>query len=363
MFHLKVLQAEFGDCLLLEFGAPVKPAYVLIDGGPPGTYDGHLRAELLKLARRDLALVVLSHVDNDHIVGLLDMTSELKNQRANHQEETVTVRQLWHNSFATTIGHGNNTEARLRTMMKTAAATMVQSGVTVLGIGEGDMLRRDALLLGIPLNHDFQDGLICVDNTPSPVMIDNLTLQVVGPTQANLEELQSEWEAWLDKHEGAGSDPLLAANADRSVPNLSSIMLLAKADSKTVLLTGDGRSDHLLAGLKMAGLLAGDSTLKVDVLKLPHHGSDRNMTRKFFRTVVADTYVASANGKDGNPDLATLIWLVEAAKEQSRRPRIVVTNETPSTQKLLDEYPPAEYGYELQFLAKGDHCVTLELST
>jgi hypothetical protein len=41
--------------------------------------------------------------------------------------------------------------------------------------------------------------------------------------------------------------PFIAAMADRSIPNLSSIMILAEADEgKKILFTGDGRGDHLL---------------------------------------------------------------------------------------------------------------------
>ena len=43
-----------------------------------------------------------------------------------------------------------------------------------------------------------------------------------------------------------------------------------------MLLTGDARGDDVLAGLREAGLLR-RSPLHVDVLKLPHHGSDRNV--------------------------------------------------------------------------------------
>jgi hypothetical protein len=42
------------------------------------------------------------------------------------------------------------------------------------------------------------------------------------------------------------------------------------------------------------------------VLKLPHHGSVRNVTEEFLTTVTADHYVMSANGKYDNPDLDTL---------------------------------------------------------
>jgi beta-lactamase superfamily II metal-dependent hydrolase len=78
------------------------------------------------------------------------------------------------------------------------------------------------------------------------------------------------------------------------------------AAGQRMLLTGDGLADDILEGLKEAGLLKEGGTLHVNILKLPHHGSIRNVTEEFLRTVTADHYVISANGKYDNPDLDTL---------------------------------------------------------
>jgi hypothetical protein len=92
-----------------------------------------------------------------------------------------------------------------------------------------------------------------------------------------------------------------------------------------------------------------------------HHGSDRNVTRRFFRRVTADHYVCSADGLHGNPDLATLIWIVEGACEDGRPIEILLTNQTSSTEKLLEEYPPEKYGYRLTILDPDASALTLEL--
>jgi beta-lactamase superfamily II metal-dependent hydrolase len=46
-----------------------------------------------------LDLVVLSHIDNDHIIGLLDLLEEIKDQRDTAKKELVMISKLWHNSF------------------------------------------------------------------------------------------------------------------------------------------------------------------------------------------------------------------------------------------------------------------------
>jgi hypothetical protein len=109
---------------------------------------------------------------------------------------------------------------------------------------------------------------------------------------------------------------VLAAYADKSIPNLSSIVCLVEAtvgaDTKSILLTGDARGDRILAGLRKQGLLAEDPgpSCTSPVLKAPHHGSDRNLELGFFQTISADTYVFSGDGKHGNPERDTLDWLI-----------------------------------------------------
>ena len=50
----------------------------------------------------------------------------------------------------------------------------------------------------------------------------------------------------------------------------------------------------------------------MDILKVPHHGSDNNMETGFFEKVTADHYVFSGDGEHGNPERATLEMLLDA---------------------------------------------------
>ena len=357
MFKLHAIQAAYGDCLLLEYGT-VPRRFILIDGGPPDTFRLHLSPVLEEISRSGslLDLVILSHVDNDHITGLLDYFAEL---RATPDKFPVP-NGLWHNSFTAAIDPNGVIQPRLSSLItQNRAGVMSESGLAVMGIQEGANLRTHSLALGVPINDRFPNGLLTVDNAIRPLVFDNLEITIIGPTKANLEELEQEWIAWLDTHENSilSDEPFVMTNSDKSRPNLSSIMFLAKADNRTMLLTGDGRSDHLLDGLGQAGLLDPNGRLHVDVLKLPHHGSSRNITKTFFRKVTANTYIASANGRDGNPDLATLIWLVETAKEEQRQVEIVVTNQTPSVDKLQSEYQMNQFGYSVRTLTSGQHSI------
>jgi beta-lactamase superfamily II metal-dependent hydrolase len=364
MMKLSVIQAEYGDCLLLKFGSPSKPAHILIDGGPSGTYPKHLHLELEKIRQANgcLELMILSHVDNDHIIGLLEMLADMAKQRAAHKPDLVPVRAIWHNAFEQAEGRRAGLTARIDAGLGGVdGMTFSAANAVTFGIKEGSKLVTAARQLNIPLNPNIPGAVITTQSQPDPVIIGDLKLWVIGPTPENLAALKEKWLAWLETYEKRApfADGVEAEKIDRSVPNLSSIMLLAQVGQRKILLTGDATSDDVLEGLRQRGFLDSKGRLKVDVIKLPHHGSVRNMRRAFFEQVTAKTYVISANGRDGNPDLATLIWLVTTAKSQRRKIKIVATNATETIDQLVEEYPPETYRYTLVIMNPGDHALEI----
>ena len=366
MLRLHIIQAAHGDCLLLEYGAADAPRYALVDGGPPPEQQDHLRAHLtaLGVAGGQIDLVVLSHVDDDHVGGLLELFGELENQRRHGEPGFVSIRDLWHNSFD--LAFGPEIGMRIQTMMAQLAAienSLLPFDFSSRSISQGDNLTRLAEALDIELNAHFTpDRLILLEEAPPDLAFENLALRIVGPTRRNLLRLRRKWIRWLEQqHSLLANDDFAALAPDQSIPNLSSIMFLAAADGRTILFTGDGRGDHILRGLREIGLLGDDGTLHVDVLKVPHHGSSRNTTRAFYRQVTADVYVICADGSHANPDYTTLRWIVECAHAQGRPIDLFITSLTPSVERLLKRYDAAVYGYRIITLAADQHALTLEL--
>jgi hypothetical protein len=241
---------------------------------------------------------------------------------------------------------------------------MPATALAVDGITDGNQLRLNAAALGIERNAEFQGELITVDNSPEHIRFGELTFRVVGPSLENLVNLRDAWLEWLEETEEAlGEDPALAEMTDHSIPNLSSIMLLAEMQGRRILLTGDGRGDHLMQGLDQADLLDASGRLHLDIFKIPHHGSHRNVTRDLFRKITADRYVVSADGRYGNPDLSTFIWMAEAARDQGREIEIFATNETPASRKFQQEYPAEEYGYVLTHMTSNVNSAGISLES
>ena len=364
MFNLHVIQAEFGDSMLIEYGSNAHPKYILIDGGPAGVYESFLRQSIVDIVGTStLEAAVVTHVDADHIKGILDLLAELKSQQDNGDNLYLQIRDLWLNTFSNTVDTSNTLTNRINSLLSNAATNGIQMASTAIalnGIREGNKLTTLCNILGIPMNSPAPQGVIRVGSPNAPLTYDNLTITIVGPTQENLDELQREWDEWLSQREnemGEGSFNILSMS-DKSVPNLSSIAFLVEGSGRRILFTGDGRGDHLLQGLKKKGLLP-NGRIELDVLKVAHHGSDRNTDRDFFERVKARIYVISANGKYKNPDYTTLTWIVEAANEQERVIELVVTNETLSTRKLVSDYPPESWGYTIRYIPTGSNYTTV----
>jgi glyoxylase-like metal-dependent hydrolase (beta-lactamase superfamily II) len=374
MLRLHIVQADYGDCLILAYGSATSPHHMLIDGGPHHVYENHLQPVLdgLDDAQTVLDHVVLSHIDEDHVVGLLDLLKALQWQRARGRPEPVAIGALWHNSFSRLLGE--DVERRFDRLMGTAAPVrglMPLTDRTGRSVGQGHKLTEAAESLAIVINPEFTPShFASLDEAPEALHLENVHLRLIGPGETRLEKLRGIWFDWLEEQRKKLSVPdraaaeRAAADADDSVPNLSSIMFLVKADDKSMLFTGDGLYSDILEGLEEAGLLDDKQSIHLDVLKVPHHGSNRNVSPGFFEKVTADCYVISANDRTNqdNPDYDTLQWIVEASQRQGRPIEILVTNLTKNTRKLMDTYDPGTYGYRLTLIPEGDHVITLELA-
>ena len=76
---ITVFQSDKGDSLLLTGeDANGKRKHVLVDGGMSDSYSKHVSPALAKMRKDDEALdvVYVSHIDQDHISGVLQMVDD-----------------------------------------------------------------------------------------------------------------------------------------------------------------------------------------------------------------------------------------------------------------------------------------------
>jgi ribonuclease BN (tRNA processing enzyme) len=322
MLTLEALRAKHGDALLLHHGTEAKPRLIVIDGGPPGVYPDALKPRLEQLRKQqkladtkplEIDLLMVSHIDEDHIAGVLELMQKLRDQDG---PKSWKIQRIWHNAFDDILGNTDASIASAGGGLSPASLddALAREGSLVLAsVGQGRNLRKLIDAFHLDGNAPFA-GL--VKRGHAPIKIGNLTLTVVAPDKDRLEKLQDDWDKKIKpilKKEKAHKAEI-AEFVDGSVYNLSSIVVLVESEGKRILLTGDGRGDHTLDGLEAAKLLD-HGKLHVDILKCPHHGSIRNVAKKYFETITADHYVISADGKFDNPDVATLKLISTARKD------------------------------------------------
>ena len=266
---------------------------------------------------------MVSHIDDDHIKGMLELTKELLEAKAAKQPLALKINGVWHNSFDDIIGNSPKELTAAVTAQFGAARFQVSRTLMVLipmrpkclaSVAQGFRLRDDIKGLKLRPNPEFSGKLVLAQKKGKKIdMEKGLKFTVVGPMNDEVLDLQKDHDTFLKKKDKEkGTAGALASFSDTSVANLSSLVVLAEVGKKRMLLTGDARGDKILKGLELVGLLKadGESTMHVDVLKGPHHGSNRNVERIFFKRVTADHYVFSGNGEHGNPERETLEMLL-----------------------------------------------------
>src|SRR5512137_1873457 len=77
MVNIEMLPAAHGDCLWIEYGTGQQAWRILVDGGPAHTYPA-LRERILHLpaADREFELLLVTHIDGDHIEGVIRLLQD-----------------------------------------------------------------------------------------------------------------------------------------------------------------------------------------------------------------------------------------------------------------------------------------------
>ena len=163
VFTLEALQAKHGDSLLLHYGDPASPKLIVIDGGPNRVWLPTLKPRLEAIREMlppgsalPVRLLMVSHIDDDHINGVLDMTKELVEAHENHEPLPYEFETLWHNAFDDVVGvHSSELfssgaaevgAASLETVTASVGGLSAEAAAVVASVRQGRRLRDDATL-------------------------------------------------------------------------------------------------------------------------------------------------------------------------------------------------------------------------
>ncbi len=365
-FRIEMLPAHQGDCLWIEYGDAGRPNRILIDGGTPETHEAiRQRLSLVPAGQRQFELLIVTHIDADHIGGALKLLEETNAadypQGSGAQEGTIRFGDIWFNGWRHLPG----------------------SGFEEFGPVQGEKLTTRLIQAGMPWNLKFNKKAVDVPGTgslPAHTLPGGMKLTLLSPGKQELAALRPIWETECKE---AGLDPAkpreqplpappgfeamgvldiekLANSpfaADSSVANGSSIAVLAEFDGRRALLAGDAHAGVLLESLER---LAGQADrLPLDAFKLSHHGSKANLTRSLLEKIECRRYLVSSNGAQfKHPDKEAMARVIRFGGPE---PELIFNYRTEFNQPWDNQQLEKKYNYRVQFPEGGAAGIVVEL--
>jgi hypothetical protein len=377
MFQLTMLPAGPGDALWVEYGEGEEIHRIVIDGGTPPTHSLlKKKIEALPVDQRAVELFILTHIDMDHIGGVNRLLSRRRLPKG------FAPADFWFNE----LRH-------------------LESGEQ-LGAVDGEILGEFLARLGWRWNGAFQRG----DTTSVPVGVRDgegppptvelaggmrVTLLAPGPLQ--LATLRDSWRQELaERHLDPAAPDYLERLAelmhrkglelpdllgdedemtleelagqrfieDPSPANGSSIAVLLEFGEHSCLLTGDATPSAMVPAMRRLLRARGEEQLRVDAVKLPHHGSKNNLDAELMDLLASPRWLFSTNGSQHHhPDPQVVARIILA--NQGRRFSLVFnyprdTNEE-RTKRWAATSTQEEWGYIAQFAADKTSGITIDL--
>lgn len=312
---IRILQANHGDSILVTHEGSDGIFNMLIDGGdgatfksgPRGRNPGALQIALdqLKRSGQHIDLAILTHIDDDHINGLLkgfETPGYLSDM----------VKAIWFNS-----SHIINKFFSFPEIPENAVT-----------------LTSDVAETSIKQGKDLDKWLTEIGCERAPVVIAGKPFKkgpfeftILSPDSEKLEKLLHKWPAGSDSGDTSTDsndyslsiNQLLASDTfreDGSVYNGSSIAFIVKADNKAMLFLGDAHDELVVRSLRALGARP-DNRLELELIKISHHGSQFNTSPEFLSLVDSKRFIISTDGsRHGLPNKRTIARILEGTEGQ-----------------------------------------------
>lgn len=278
MHKISFLQAGNGDCIHIESNG----YHVIIDSGEVcpqlvSVVDG------IQKAKEKIDLLVITHYDSDHIKAIISILKGLE-----VEERKRLIKKVWFN--ATKVDFYGNEQQLSAQDATDFSRLLIESGikwVSVLKAGTNEKIGDDLIL-------ELIDGGEIYKPTGEGKLLGNE---------------KKDWNTSFEELEKYLDDDVL----DTSKTNSQSAIIVAHIHGKSILLPGDATPDKLLKALDVYG--KGES-VTFDMVKLPHHGSYKNITQQILGKFECSDYIISTNGvKYYHPDKKMMVKVFNWGKK------------------------------------------------
>ncbi|NFN85959.1 MBL fold metallo-hydrolase [Clostridium sporogenes] len=302
--EIRVLKALQGDCIWIRYGEE-KFTNIVIDSGPK-EFKNKFKELIYKIKnkRENIDLLVLTHIDNDHIGGVCEVLKDKEMQ-------CDCIKKIWINT-ATKICECFNLKEYIDS----------DCNINVNNVNQIYTPQIANNLINIIIQRNIEvEQLIMVDD--KKINLGDAEIIILSPTKRELENMVKKWaeggmntsfssESWNE----VAIDTIIEYdkfNKDTNKYNGSSIAFILKYNDISIVLLGDAYS-HTVANT-MKDYYKGNK-LTVDLIKLSHHGSSSNSYYDSLDKFNCSNYLISTNGTNANPDKRTIARLIKVNDRQ-----------------------------------------------
>ncbi|EOI7869433.1 MBL fold metallo-hydrolase [Yersinia enterocolitica] len=328
MLKIIMHKADNGDCVSVE----TESEFILIDGGTAQSFDAWKSQIIGKKDKIDS--IIVTHIDNDHINGIIKLLTH---------SDCPSVKQVYFNGAEQLFGQlaGDVKEDR-RVKLKLEALSAECSAISnkeSIGYSEGTSLSYVLSSAKIKCNAIVSGNALYREICES-FEIGSLKFTLISPEKSSLDTLKQIWGNKLEQHnikpriinkhfydafeqytgnvkasiqnnhpissERMSSIAALANSPfvdDDSPTNISSFAFLIEKDDKKILYLGDCNSEVVTSWLDQNKI----KKMKVDVVKVSHHGSKNNTSLVLLERINCSKYLISTNGHShSHPDIETI---------------------------------------------------------
>lgn len=355
MLRIRMYPAQNGDAFLLSSNG----TNVLIDGGYAKTFDEYILSDLqaLKTKGEYLDLVITTHIDSDHIGGMIRFLSM---NGSSAQPNIIPVQNIWHNSLRSLTSsyiskiQAEDLELLLAINKRGHPTTEVYNDANPKEISAKQGSTLASLIHSGEYLWNGGDGTISISmESAQDIPLPGGVISVLTPSKQRLEELLKSWKKQLHRYGykgpiGAGefiddafefsfehlcetskTVPKLLSSAGRrkrlediyradiSITNGSSISTIVELGGARLLMLADAWAEDVLESLK--DFQYRGCSMMFDAIKISHHGSFHNTSPDLLQIIDAPKYFISSNGnRHDHPDIELLTAIVDRAADFSR---------------------------------------------
>lgn len=295
---IDVLKAYEGDCILITLNDSGRKYRILVDGGVRDTYNDILKDKLHPIFNNEneqIDLLVITHIDDDHIGGIKELFEDSSLSEVMLKKK---IKNVWFNS-AEVIANFMDGKSVEKYCDRQVA--IIKDNETKISKSNANSLEREIKRIGIKLNI-IKIPLVITD-------IPNTIITMLSPTTKKLERLHREWPVPETKISSVGDDyerrvgEILDNDNDKCTDsnnaNGASIAFILEFKGKKILMLGDAHDNIIRKSLESLGY-SKYNKLKVDVVKISHHGSNNNTSKRLIEMIECYKYIISSDGSRRN---------------------------------------------------------------